>query len=186
MIPNDFSDGYLRCRTVLPADLASVRDVLDHNSHYHQNIVFRSPEGLAERTLDVEVPQVQGSRVFRRFHLIEAPTLSPRPVALCDTFVGFPNYKTASVALLMVHEGYHRKGIGSHFLTLTLPKFLRETHPAVTWISVSLTDNNVPALRCLLKCRYTRSNQWEKLDARGRPVTAITFKLNIAEALDGG
>ncbi len=157
-----------------------VQDILNHNAYYHTSIVFTQPTGLAERCLNAEPPKVEGSRVFKKYMLV---LQNGSPVAAFDLFVGFPNYKTASIAMFLVHESMHRKGIATHVLARAMPAFLRELHPAVETISVSLTDNNVPALRCLVKCEYERTNTWSKLDANGRPITAVTFKRKINDAL---
>lgn len=161
--------------------LNSAQDILNHNGYYHSSVVYTQPAGLAERCLHAEPPAGDGSRVFKKFILI---LQNNTPVAIIDVFVGFPNYKTASIAMFMVHDGYHKKGIATKVLSHALPSFLREVHPAVQVISISLTDNNVPALRCLLKCQYERTNTWAKHDANGRPITAVTFKRSINDALN--
>lgn len=175
-----YKDAALELQYVTSDNLGLAQDILNHNPFYHNSVVYTQPSGLAERCLNAAPPTVEGSRVFKKFILF---TQGPQHVAVMDIFVGFPNYKTASIALFMVHENCHRKGIATQILTRTLPHFLRETHPAADFISISLTDNNIPALRCLLKCHYERTNTWSKLDANGRPITAVTFKASIPSLL---
>ncbi|MBQ9395446.1 MAG: GNAT family N-acetyltransferase [Proteobacteria bacterium] len=174
-----FTIGTLKMQTVTENEVSDVQSVLDHAPYYHSNIVQYPASGLAQRCLTAEVPKVEGSRVFKRYFLIEDSSFGPGPLAALDLFVGFPNYKTASVAMLVIREDYQRKGLGTKLLTEGIPGFLNEYHPAVQFLSISLTENNVPALRCLLKCEYERTNRWEKLDIRNRPVIALTFRKNI-------
>lgn len=171
----------IKMRTVKESDIASVQTVLDHASYYHSNIVQYPANGLADRCFHAEPPKVEGSRVFKRYFVIEDSSLGAGPVAALDLFAGFPNYKTASIAMLVIREDFQRKGLGSRLLLEAIPGFLKEFHPAVEFLSVSLTENNVPALRCLLKCKYERTNRWEKLDIKGRPIIAVTFKKNIRD-----
>ncbi len=176
------SDGTFQYQTttlrfVQPSDVSAVQSVLDHAPYYHNNIVQYSCEGLAQRCLTADPPKVDGSRVFKRYFLVEDSSIAPGPLAAIDLFAGFPNYKIASIAMLIIREDCQRKGLGHKLLTEVLPAFLREYHPAVDTLSVSLTENNVPALRCLLKCEYERTNRWEKLDIKGRPVIALTYRL---------
>lgn len=175
-----FTDDQLSFEYVESSNLDLAQDVLNHNGYYHSTIVQTQPTGLAARCLAAEPPKVAGSRVFKRFFLIRQ---GAQQVAVMDIFVGFPNYKTASIALFMVHDGYQRKGIARQILTHALPRLLREIHPAVESITISLTDNNIPALRCLLECKYERTNSFAKLDANGKPIVAVTFKRRIADAL---
>lgn len=154
----------------------SVQDILDHNNHYHTNVLKTPATGLAARALEAETPTVDGSRVFRRFMLIyQAQT----PVAVVDLFVGYPNYKCASIAMFLVRDSHQRKGIATQILTESLPRLLAHHHPAVQTLVISLTDNNIPALRCLLKAKFDRTNSWQKLDANGQTVTAVTFKSSL-------
>ncbi|MBQ1267276.1 MAG: GNAT family N-acetyltransferase [Proteobacteria bacterium] len=175
-----FSDGRLSFEFVDVSNLDLAQDVLNHNGYYHTSIVQTQPTGLASRCLQAPPPPVSGSRVFKKFLLIRQET---QPVAVIDMFVGFPNYKTASIAMFMVHDGYQRKGIARQMLTHALPGFLKECHPAVETIAISVTDNNIPALRCLLECQYERTNAFSKLDANGKPIVAVTFKRRVADAL---
>ena len=179
MTPITQSFDNISLKTVTESELAQVQTILDHAPYYHTTIVQHSPAGLAERCLHAETPQVEHSRVFKHFFLITDQALSDDPIATLDLFVGFPNYKTASIAMLVIREEFQRKGLGSRLLTQTLPAFLRDHHPAVDTLSVSLTENNVPALRCLLKCKFDRTNRWEKLDINGRPIIALTYKQKI-------
>ena len=165
-------------------DVPVVQSILDHAAYYHTTIVQYSPAGMAQRCFDAPPPEVKNSRVFKRFLLVQDQTRNNMPVAAVDLFVGYPNYKIASIAMCVVREDCQRKGIGTRLLTGALPAFLREFHPAVETISVSLTDNNVPALRCLLKCAYSRTDCWEKLDIKGRPIIALTYRRNISDILD--
>lgn len=174
-----FSFGTVKLRTVTGCEVSAVQSILDHAPYYHTNIVQYPASGLAQRCLTAEVPKVEGSRVFKRYFLIEDASIGCDPVAALDLFVGFPNYKTASVAMLVIREENQRKGLGTKLLTEVIPGFLKEYHPAVQFLSISLTENNVPALRCLLKCEYERTNRWEKLDIQNRPVTALTYRKNI-------
>ncbi len=181
MSDGTFTYESIRFRAVTESDISSVQTVLDHASYYHTNIVQYPANGLADRCFHTEPPKVEGSRVFKRFFMIEDSSLGPGPLAALDLFVGFPNYKTASIAMLVIREDFQHKGLGVKLLTEAIPAFLKEYHPAVEWLSVSLTENNVPALRCLLKSKYERTNRWEKLDIKGRPIIAVTFKKNIRE-----
>ena len=173
-----FSDAELGFEYVDTSNLELAQDVLNHNTFYHNSIVQTQPAGLAMRCLHAEAPRVSGSRVFKKFFLIRQ---GGQPVAIMDIFVGFPNYRSASIAMFMVHDGFKRKGIAKQVLTHALPLFLREHHPAVETVVISLTDNNIPALRCLLECQYERTNACSKLDANGRPVVAVTFKRRLAD-----
>ncbi len=160
-------------------DIDSVQSILDHAAYYHTSIVQYSAAGMAERCFGAEPPKVDGSRVFKHFIYVEDPSIGSGPLAAIDIFVGFPNYKIASIAMFVIRDEFQRKGLGTRLLTETLPAFLHEYHPAVECISVSLTENNVPALRCLLKCQYERTNRWEKLDVNGRPIIALTYRKSL-------
>ena len=160
-------------------NLAQVQEVLNHAPYYHTTIVQHSASGLAERCFEAPAPEVENSRVFKRFFIVDAPTIAKFPVATVDLYAGFPNYKTASIAMLVVREDCQRKGIGSTLLTRVLPAFLAECHPAVEFLSVSMTENNVPALRCLVKNQFERTNRWEKLDINDKPVIALTYRLRL-------
>ena len=182
------SDGRFRSDQLILSlveapDIPVVQSILDHASYYHTTIVQYSPSGLAQRCFDAPAPEVKNSRVFKRFFLVQDELQNNQPVATVDLFVGYPNYKIASIAMCVVREEYQRKGIGTRLLTGALPAFLRNFHPAVETISVSLTDNNVPALRCLLKCAYSRTDRWEKLDINGRPIIALTYRRNLSDML---
>ena len=176
MSEGTFSFGTITMKKVMAEDIASVQSILDHAAYYHTTIVQYSPSGLADRCFHAEPPKVDGSRVFKRFLAITDTSLNASPIAALDLFVGYPNYKTASVAMLVIRDEYQRKGVGTKLLTEAIPAFLNEYHPAVTTLAISLTENNVPALRCLLKCKYERTNRWEKLDIKGRPIIALTYK----------
>lgn len=176
MSEGTFSFESVSMKAVTEADLVSMQSILDHAAYYHTTIVQYSPSGLADRCFHAEPPKVEGSRVFKRFLAITDNALTASPIAALDLFVGYPNYKTASVAMLVIRDEYQRKGLGTKLLTEAIPAFLSEYHPAVTTLAVSLTENNVPALRCLLKCKYERTNRWEKLDIKGRPIIALTYK----------
>ena len=176
MSEGTFSFENITMKKVTEEDISSVQSILDHAAYYHTTIVQYSPSGLADRCFHAEPPQIEGSRVFKRFLAITDNALTPGPIAALDLFVGYPNYKTASVAMLVIRDEYQRKGLGTKLLTEAIPAFLSEYHPAVTTLAVSLTENNVPALRCLLKCKYERTNRWEKLDIKGRPIIALTYK----------
>jgi len=180
MTQNIFADSSFDVQLVSYENLQFAQDILNHNNVYHTTIVYTQPNGLAERCLNAQPPSVEGSRVFKKFLLFSQ---NNQHVAVVDIFAGFPNYKTASIALFMVHDAWHRKGIAKSILTHTLPALLREYHPAVETISISLTDNNIPALRCLVKCGFDRTNTWAKLDANGRPITAVTFKAAVNSLL---
>ncbi len=179
-----FSYAQLTLHPVEQADIPVVQSILDHAPYYHTTIVQYTPTGIAQRCFDSPPPEVKNSRVFKRFFVVHDATRDNLPVAAVDLFVGYPNYKIASIAMCVIREDCQRKGIGTRLLTGTLPAFLREYHPAVQTLSVSLTENNVPALRCLLKCAYSRTDQWEKLDINGRPIIALTYRRNISDMLD--
>ncbi len=179
MSDGTYKNGTTTLRLVKPSDIPDVQSVLDHAPTYHSSIVQYSASGMAERCLNAEPPKVEGSRVFKRYFIVEDSSIAPGPIAAIDLFVGFPNYRIASVAMFVIREQCQRKGLGTRLLTEVLPGFLQEYHPAVEWLSVSLTENNVPALRCLLKCKYERTNRWEKLDIKGRPIIALTYRKNI-------
>ena len=181
MSDGKFSSNQLTLRLVESPDIPVVQSILDHTPYYHSTIVKHSPDGLAQRCFEATPPEVKNSRVFKRFFLVHDALLDNRPVAAVDLFVGYPNYKIASIALCVIQEDCQRKGIGTRLLTGALPAFLRSVHPAVETLSVSLTENNVPALRCLLKCKFTRTDRWEKLDINGQPIIALTYRRNIAE-----
>ena len=176
MSEGTFSFDTIAMKKVNEEDLSTMQSILDHAAYYHTTIVQYSPSGLADRCFHAEPPKVEGSRVFKRFLAVPDNALAPSPIAALDLFVGYPNYKTASVAMLVIRDEYQRKGVGTKLLTEAIPAFLAEFHPAVTTLAVSLTENNVPALRCLLKCKYERTNRWEKLDIKGRPIIALTYK----------
>lgn len=175
------SDGVYRydtitMRLVTREDIEDVQSILDHATYFNHTVVRYDPVGMAQRCFTMEPPTVEGSRVFKRFFIIEDSSIAPGPLATLDLFVGFPNYQVASIAMFVIHEKYQRKGLGARLLTEAIPGFLSEYHPAVQWISVSLTENNVPGLRCLLKCKYERTNRWEKLDIKGRPIIALNYR----------
>lgn len=174
-----FTYSSVTLKYVAESDLANVQSILDHAAYYHTTIVQTSPAGLAERCFRTEPPKLKDSRVFKRFLLVTDSSLSPEPIATVDLFVGFPNYKTASIAMCVIREDFQRKGLGTKLLTTALPAYLRENHPAVEQISVSLTENNIPALRCLLKAKYEQTNRWEKLNIQNKPVIALTYKRNV-------
>ena len=167
--------------SVTREDVPMVQGILDHAAYYHANIVQVPAAGMAGRCFEAEVPRVEGTRVYKHFFYVEDSSLGNIPLAALDLFVGFPNYKTASVAMLVIRDEYQRKGLGGRLLTETIPAFLRAYHPAVEWLSVSLTENNVPALRCLLKSQFERMNRWEKLDIKGRPIIALTYRRSVRE-----
>lgn len=171
-----FQFGTITLKTVAPGDIADMQNILDRAPYYHTTVLRRSSAGLADRCYRAEVPTVSGSRVFRHLFLGSDSRLSISPAFALDVFVGYPNYKTASVAMFVVREDCQRKGIGREVLTQTLPQYLREYRPAADTLSVSLTENNVPALRCLVASGYERTNRWEKLDIDGNPVIALTYK----------
>lgn len=179
MSDGTYAFGSLRLHEVTSSEIAQVQDILNHAPYYHNTIVQYPAAGIAERCFAAKPPQGQGNRVFKRFFLIEDEALTRGPLATLDLYVGFPDYKTASVAMCVVREDCQRKGVGSRILTEAIPGFLRARHPAVQIISVSLTDNNIPALRCLAKCGFERTNRWEKLDIKGRPIIAVTFQIRI-------
>lgn len=179
MSDGTFTYDTIQMRTVTESDVSAVQTVLDHASYYHANVVKYPANGLAERCFHAEPPKADGGRVFKRYFVIEDSSVGPGPLATLDLYVGFPNYKTASIAMFVIREDFQRKGLGSRLLLEAIPAFLKEYHPAVELLSVSLTENNVPALRCLLKCKYERTNRWEKLDINNRPVIAVTFKKNL-------
>ena len=176
MSEGTFSFENISMKIVTEDDISSIQSILDHAAYYHTTIVQNSPSGLADRCFHAEPPKLDDTRVFKRFLAITDNALAPTPIAALDIFVGYPNYKTASVAMLVIRDEYQRKGLGTKLLTEAIPAFLSEYHPAVTTLAISLTENNVPALRCLLKCKYERTNRWEKLDIKGRPIIALTYK----------
>ena len=176
-----FTHDTVTMKIVESSDLASVQEILDHAPYYHTSVVQSSPSGLAERCFYAEPPEVKNSRVFKRFLLITDSAFASSPIATLDLFVGFPNYKTASIAMMVIREEYQRKGLGMKLLMHAIPAFLRASHPAVEFLSVSLTENNVAGLRCLLKCQFERTNRWEKLDIKGRPIIALTYKKNLSD-----
>ena len=176
-----FHHDTVTMKMVESSDLPSVQAILDHAPYYHTSIVQFSPSGLAERCFHAEPPEVEHSRVFKRFFVITDTAFGSSPVATLDLFVGFPNYKTASVAMLVIREENQRKGLGLKLLTRVIPAFLREHHPAVEYLSVSLTENNVAGLRCLLKSQYERTNRWEKLDIKGRPIIALSYRKKLSD-----
>lgn len=174
-----FTHNSVTLKYVTESDLPDVQNILDHAAYYHSTIVQTSPSGLAERCFRAEPPQVKDTRVFKRYMLVTDTALSASPIAALDLFVGFPNYKTASIAMCVIREDFQRKGLGLKLLTQVLPAYLREAHPAVETLSVSLTDNNIPALRCLLKAKYEQTNRWEKLNIHNKPIIALTYKRNV-------
>ncbi|MBR4984516.1 MAG: GNAT family N-acetyltransferase [Proteobacteria bacterium] len=176
-----FTHQSVTLKYVTEDDLSDVQNILDHAAYYHSTIVQTSPSGLAERCFHSEPPKLKDSRVFKRFMLVTDSSLSPAPIAALDIFVGFPNYKTASIAMCVIREDFQRKGLGLKLLTEVIPAFLRETHPAVEQLSISLTENNIPALRCLLKAKYEQTNRWEKLNIHNKPVIALTYKRNVRQ-----
>jgi len=176
-----FTCDAVTLKTVEASDLPLVQSILDHAPYYHTTIVQNPPSGLAERCFYAETPEVPHTRVFKHFFLIRDLQFGEMPVATLDLFVGFPNYQTASVAMLVIREEYQRKGLGQKLLTHVIPAFLREHHPAVAYLSVSLTENNVPGLHCLLKSQYERTNRWEKLDIKGRPIVALTYRCKLSD-----
>ena len=186
-MPNGtFRNGQVTLRAITHADIPAIQDVLDHAPHYHTSIVGVPPAGLAARAFAASPPDVKGSRVFRYFMAADDTDIHHKPAAAIDLFVGFPSFKIASLAMLVIREDAQRKGLGRRRLTSALPAFIRHFHPAVESLSVSLTDNNVPALRCLLACKFERTNQWEKIDALGRTVTALTYRRKIDELIQNG
>ena len=168
-----FTDGNTSFVLVNRELIPNVQDILDHNSNYHTSIVKTPATGLAARAFEAETPNVEGSRVFRRFMLI---TQNDTPVAVVDLFVGYPNYKCASLAMCLVRDTHQRKGIATTLLSQNIPRLLAQHHPAVQTLVISITDNNIAALRCLLKVKFERTNSWQKLDVNGQTVTAVTFK----------
>ena len=176
-----FQFGTTRLHYVTAPEIAQVQAILDHAVYYHSTIVKYPATGMAQRCFYAKPPEGDGSRVFKRFFLVDDSSIGPGPLAAIDLYVGFPNYKTASIAMCVIRDEYQRKGLGRKILTEALPGFLRDQHPAVQFLSVSLTDNNVPALRCLLSCQYERTNRWEKLDIKGRPITAVTYQKSVRE-----
>lgn len=176
-----FTFESITLKTAERSDISEMQNILNRASYYHTTILQQSAAGLAERCFHAEVPTVSGSRVFRHLFLGSDARVGIAPSFVLDVFVGFPNYKIASVALFVIREDCQRKGTGREVLSQTLEQYLREYHPAVETISVSLTENNVPALRCLVASEYERTNRWEKFDIQGRPVIALTYRKNFRQ-----
>ena len=174
-----FQFGTTRLHYVTAPEVPAVQSILDHAAYYHTSIVQYPATGMAARCFQAEPPKGDGNRVFKRFFLVEDSSIGPGPLATVDLYVGFPNYKTASIAMCVVREEFQRKGLGKKLLLEALPGFLRDQHPAVETLSISLTDNNTPALRCLVSCQYERTNRWEKLDIKGRPIIAVTYQKSV-------
>ena len=181
-----FTFESITLKTVEPSDIAEMQNILNRASYYHTTILQQSPAGLADRCFRAEVPTVSGSRVFRHLFLGSDARVGISPSFALDVFVGFPNYKIASVALFVIREDRQRKGTGREVLSQTLAQYLIEYHPAVETISVSLTENNVPALRCLVASGYERTNRWEKLDINGRPIIALTYRRSVRDNRTSG
>lgn len=175
-----FRSGQMIFRAVERSDLERVQAVLDKAAYYHTTIVQRSPSGLAQRMYEAAAPQVDGGRVFRHFMMVELSAHEGNPIGVLDIFAGFPSYKICSVASFILRDDCQRKGYGKMILTETLPSFLKMYHPAVTTLSISLTENNVPGMRCLLSSGYERTNRWEKLDMNGKPIIAVTFRKAVS------
>lgn len=179
MHQNTFQFESITFQSTSDRDIPQIQEILNRAPYYHTTLLRQSSAGLADRCFHADPPTVEGSRVFRHLMLGSDSRLSISPSFVVDLFVGFPNYKTASIAMFVVREDCQRKGTGSAVLTAALPAFLREYHPAVRTLMVSLIENNVPALRCLIASKYERTNRWEKLDLQGNSVIALTYKLNF-------
>ncbi|MFA5625260.1 MAG: GNAT family N-acetyltransferase [Bradymonadales bacterium] len=175
-----YSNSELSFNVVQQEDIALAQEIFERNSVYHNSVVHKSPSAMAEACFHSQAPAVKNSRVFKYFLLIDMPKLATKPVAVLDLFVGFPNYKMASIATLLVRENLHRKGIASSILA-SLPQFLQQAHPACTTLSISVTDNNVAALRCLVKNEFKRVDSFLKIDANDREYTALTYRKSFKE-----
>lgn len=184
MGPIQFQNGAVLLTRVTPSNLQEAQEIFDKNVAYHQSIIKKSSENMAERCMNAPLPEVRGTRVFKYFMLVTVMSLSPSPVGVIDFYVGFPNFRTATIASLLVRENYHRKLVASEVFR-AVRDFLGEYHPAVEMLSISVTDNNIPALRCLVKNQFERTNTWQKLEDDGCEFTAVMFKKSLKSFDEG-
>lgn len=165
-------------------DLAEAQDVLNHAQRYHRMVHGRdAPADAARRIFDRKHSAPQpGIRVWKRYLGI-FPAGSDAMVGVLDLFIGYPRYNVSSLATMVLREAYQRRGLGTATLEL-MTDWIRKHHPAVEWLDVSITDDNLQATRFLMKFGFQRTNDWEKFELEGKTKRIIRLEYPLVSASD--
>lgn len=150
-----------------PADLAEAQQVFEQNVRYHRFLGRGVDPAAARKCFDKEPPKpVKGVKVFKRFlGVFPSPDEDVRNIEMigvADIYVGYPGYQIATISTFMLRESWQHKGLGTQTID-AIVKWLARNHPAVEWLDASITDNNIPATKFLLKSGFDRTDSWHEV-----------------------
>jgi len=161
-------DPSLNLVRIEEGDLAEAQGVFSQSAAYHRLMLGKAADpDMARRCFQHPAPRLPQGRVFKHFLAIAAPNAASEFWGIVDLYVGFPKYSIATIATWLIRENKQRQGVGSAALQ-AVEAFLRREHPAVSWLDVTLSDDNLPGLKFALRNGFSRTSSWERVSGPDR------------------